>query len=359
MYQCLIIFFAFPIQKLLIRMAFKRLRSSNNMTKKVLIVGSGESGMNFYNSFVKNSNFGYSLTGFVDEHKSPALNGAWLGKPSDIEQVISEHELDDIIVTAPHTNETQLKSIVDVAEKEGKRIHILPEFQQFGSGRMQVQYLGNVPMITLRSLPLDIMENKFHKRVFDILFSVFAIVFFLSWLFPLIALLIKLTSKGPVLFKQERWGRYNRPIQCYKFRSMIASSRDVDEKGVYQQARRHDPRVTTIGRFLRKTNLDELPQFFNVLAGSMSVVGPRPHPIPLNIASKKEVEHYMMRNWVKPGITGYAQIKGYRGETTLISQMEKRVEADIWYIENWTFWLDIQIIVQTVVNMVKGEENAV
>lgn len=358
MYQCIFIFFAFPMQKIVVRLMFKKLRSSDNLTKKVLIVGSGETGMNFYNRFVKNEHFGYSLTGFVDEHHDPSLNGSWLGKPSDLEHVISKHELDDIVITAPHTNESQLRSIVDVADKEGKRIHIVPDFQQFSAGKMQVRYLGNVPMITLRSLPLDAMENKFHKRLFDMLFSVFVIIFFLSWLFPLIALVIKLTSKGPVMFKQERWGRYNRPIICYKFRSMVCTSKDVDDKGVYQQAKKDDPRITPIGKFLRKTNLDELPQFFNVLLGSMSVVGPRPHPIPLNLASKGAVDNYMMRNWVKPGITGYAQIKGFRGETRKLSQMEKRVEADIWYMENWTFWLDLQIIVQTLVNMVKGEKNA-
>jgi putative colanic acid biosynthesis UDP-glucose lipid carrier transferase len=175
---------------------------------------------------------------------------------------------------------------------------------------------------------------------------------------PIISLIIKMTSKGPVFFKQERWGLNNKPIICYKFRSMVVSSVDVDEAGNYQQARKNDPRVTRIGAFLRKTNLDELPQFFNVFLGSMSVVGPRPHPVPLNIQSKDSVENYMMRHWVKPGITGWAQVNGYRGETKKPYLMQKRVEFDVWYIENWTFWLDLQIILQTLVNMVKTEENA-
>lgn len=357
-FQCGFIFLLFPIQKLIVREVFKRICRSGNLTKKVLIIGSGEHGMDFYNRIVKDAQYGYSLTGFIDDKRDPLLNGSYLGKPSDLEHVISKHELDDIIVTAPHTETSQLKTIVEVAEKEGKRIHILPNYHQFSPGRVQIRHLGNVPLVSLRSLPLDAMENKFHKRLFDIAFSFCVIVCVLSWLFPLIALVIKLTSKGPVMFKQERWGRYNRPIICYKFRSMVCTSKDVDEKGVYQQAKKDDPRITPIGKFLRKTNLDELPQFFNVLYGSMSVVGPRPHPIPLNIASKGAVDNYMMRNWVKPGITGYAQIKGFRGETRKLSQMEKRVEADIWYMENWTFWLDLQIIVQTLVNMVKGEKNA-
>lgn len=139
---------------------------------------------------------------------------------------------------------------------------------------------------------------------------------------------------------------------------MVANCKNVDENGNYLQAQKNDPRVTRIGKFLRKTNLDELPQLFNVLFGSMSLVGPRPHPVPLNISSKDSIEKYMMRHWVKPGITGWAQVHGYRGETRDRFTMKKRVKYDLWYIENWTFWLDLQIIVQTLVNMIKGEKNA-
>jgi putative colanic acid biosynthesis UDP-glucose lipid carrier transferase len=191
-----------------------------------------------------------------------------------------------------------------------------------------------------------------------VVFSLSLILFVFSWLFPIIAIIIKLGSKGPVFFKQERWGLNNKPITCYKFRSMVAASRDVDENGNYVQASKNDPRITKIGAFLRKSNLDELPQFFNVLFGSMSVVGPRPHPVPLNLQSKGCVDNYMKRLWVKPGITGWAQVNGYRGETRNPYLMQKRVELDMWYIENWKFSLDLQIILQTLVNMVKGEKNA-
>lgn len=192
----------------------------------------------------------------------------------------------------------------------------------------------------------------------DITLSLFAIVFLFSWLSPIISLIIKLTSKGPVFFKQDRWGLNNKTISCLKFRTMVTQSCDIDEEGNYLQARKDDPRVTRIGKFLRKTSLDELPQLFNVLVGSMSLVGPRPHPVPLNITSKDSVEKYMMRHWVKPGITGWAQVHGYRGETKDGFLMKKRVKYDLWYIEHWTFWLDLQIMVQTLVNMVKGEKNA-
>ncbi len=354
----LLILAIFPLQKLGIRVFFKTMRQRSQTARKVLIVGAGNPGMDFYRQFVKDPQYGYALTGFVDDEVKTSLNGHYLGRTTDIDKVIASHELDDIIVTIPMNNETQLRRIVSVGEKEGKRIRIIPQYERFSTGRIQVDKLGNLPIITLRSQPLDIVDNKFYKRCFDIVFSSLVTVFVLSWLMPLIAILIKLGSKGPVFFKQERWGLNNRPIVCYKFRTMVTSSSDVNEKGEYQQAKKDDPRVTRIGRFLRKTNLDELPQFLNVLTGSMSVVGPRPHPVPLNMQSKDSIENYMLRHWVRPGITGWAQVNGYRGETRQPHLMKKRVEFDVWYIENWTFLLDLQIVVQTLVNMVKGDKNA-
>lgn len=353
-----LIFVLFPAQKLLIRVVFKKLRNSHNYSRKVLIVGAGKTGINFYQNCVVNDQYGYQLTGFLDDEHQPELNGEYLGKTSDIETVIAKYELDDIVVTLPITKEKEIQKIVSVGEREGKRVRIVPDYHVFGNGKMHVDSLGNLSVITLRSLPLDDLDNKIYKRIFDILLSVFAIVFLFSWLFPIISIIIKLTSKGPVFFTQERWGLNNTTIRCLKFRTMVSNSKDVDDDGNYLQAQKNDPRITPIGRFLRKTNLDELPQFFNVLFGSMSVVGPRPHPVPLNLTSKDNVEKYMMRHWVKPGITGWAQVHGYRGETRDKFLMKKRVKYDLWYIEHWTFWLDLQIMVQTLVNMVKGEKNA-
>jgi putative colanic acid biosynthesis UDP-glucose lipid carrier transferase len=354
----LLIFILLPTVKLLIRILFKKLRNSNNYARKVLIVGAGENGMNFYENCVANHFYGYQLTGFLDDEKQPQLNGEYLGKTEDIENVIANYEVDDIVVALPVTKEMQIRKIVAVGEREGKRVRIVPDYTTFSGGKMHVDSLGSLSVITLRSLPLDYLDNKFYKRIFDIIFSVLGIVFLFSWLFPIIASIIKLTSKGPVLFKQDRWGLNNKVITCLKFRTMVANCKNVDENGNYLQAQKNDPRVTRIGKFLRKTNLDELPQLFNVLFGSMSLVGPRPHPVPLNISSKDSIEKYMMRHWVKPGITGWAQVHGYRGETRDRFTMKKRVKYDLWYIENWTFWLDLQIIVQTLVNMIKGEKNA-
>ena len=358
MIHILSIFSLFPFQKLGVRLLFKRLRKSNSLTRKVLIIGARDTGMDFYQHFVKNKQYGYKLTGFLDDIKNPSLNGDYLGSTNDLDNIIENHELDEIIVTLPSSEANQIDRIVAIGEREGKRIRIIPDYQRFGNGKLEIEKLGTMPVITLRSLPLDIVDNKIFKRFFDIIFSSIVIICVFSWLFPIIAILIKISSKGPVFFKQERWGLNNRTIICYKFRSMVTTSTDVDEDGKYRQASKNDPRITSIGKFLRKSNLDEMPQFFNVLFGSMSVVGPRPHPVPLNVASKDHVEKYMMRHWVKPGITGWAQVNGYRGETKKPYLMKKRVEFDLWYIENWTFWLDLQIIVQTLVNMVKGEKNA-
>jgi putative colanic acid biosynthesis UDP-glucose lipid carrier transferase len=356
--HCSLIFLVLPVEKLVIRLLLKKIRNSNGHVRKVLIVGSGHTAMDFYKHYVKNKQFGYQLAGFVDDQPVPTLNGHYLGKTSDLNRVISNHELDDIIVTSPGAHRTTVEEIISIGEQEGKRIRIIPDFQGVNNVKLHMEQLGELPIITVRSLPLDFSDNKLLKRTFDLVVSIILIIGVFSWLFPIIALIIKLTSKGPVFFKQERWGLNNRTIVCWKFRSMVASSKDTDEQGRYQQATKNDPRVTPIGRFLRKSNLDELPQFFNVLLGSMSLVGPRPHPVPLNKISKDSIEKYMMRHWVKPGITGWAQVSGYRGETKVPYLMKKRVEHDLWYMENWTFWLDLQILVQTVVNMVKGEKNA-
>lgn len=178
------------------------------------------------------------------------------------------------------------------------------------------------------------------------------------WLWPIIAILIKLSSPGPVFFKQERWGRNNKKFFAYKFRSMKPDCSDIDHNGKYLQAKKDDERITKIGKFLRSTSLDELPQFINVLKGEMSIVGPRPHPTPLNMESRNTVKLYMLRHLVTPGITGWAQIKGFRGETRNLSQMQERINHDVWYIENWTIWLDIQIMLLTLWLLIKGDKNA-
>lgn len=204
----------------------------------------------------------------------------------------------------------------------------------------------------------EAINNNLAKRVFDLAVSLIATVLIFSWLFPIIAIIIKLTSKGPVFFLQERHGAGNEVFKCYKFRTMKTDSEHLDENGKFKQASLNDNRITKIGAFLRKTSLDELPQFFNVIRGEMSVVGPRPHAVLMNEEVEKHIEEYNLRHLVKPGITGLAQVNGHRGETKQIEMLQTRVDNDLRYIEVWNNALDFHIVVKTAKNMIVGEENA-
>ena len=219
--------------------------------------------------------------------------------------------------------------------------------------RVNIDFFDNVPVLSFRKEPLKDNLNQLLKRSFDIVFSSFVILLILSWLYPIIAFLIKISSKGSVLFKQQRSGLDNQEFVCYKFRSMRQSV-DADSR----QATQKDKRVTGIGSFLRKTSLDEFPQFINVFLGNMSIVGPRPHMLKHTEEYSALIKKYMVRQLVKPGITGAAQIRGYRGETKELNDMEARVKWDVWYIENWTLFLDINIIFRTVFDFLKGDEKA-
>lgn len=334
-----------------------RLRANRHRTKNVLIVGTGETGIDFYHTITKNGHFGYHCVGFVGDQVHSQYNDRYLGKISELTRILEANEVDDVIVALPEYSREQTESILVASERAAKSVRFIPNVHQYCSPTVSMNLLGTIPLVNIRSFPLDDPGLSRMKRAFDICFTVVMFVAF-SWLFLLIAILIKATSKGPVFFKQERWGLKNRKITCYKFRSMIVQTSEVDANGRFLQATRNDSRVTPIGRFLRKTNLDELPQFFNVLKGEMSFVGPRPHATPHHMEARENVQHYMRRQMVKPGITGWAQVNGCRGETSQSGQMQKRVEYDIWYIENYSFWLDCQIIFQTMVNMIKGDKNA-
>jgi putative colanic acid biosynthesis UDP-glucose lipid carrier transferase len=235
---------------------------------------------------------------------------------------------------------------------------LIPDLEKYTNANIEVADLGIMPVLNYKKLPLDRLENRLVKRFFDLLFSILFFVFIGIWLLPLLSIFIKYSSKGPIFFRQIRWGLSNEQIVCYKFRSMTIDSNDLDESGNYAQATLNDPRVTRLGKFLRKTSLDELPQFWNVLIGNMSVIGPRPHPVPLNMASIETVENYMLRHIVKPGISGWAQVNGFRGETKSIADMQKRVDHDLYYIHRWNIFFDIQIVLQTIINIFRGDQNA-
>jgi putative colanic acid biosynthesis UDP-glucose lipid carrier transferase len=324
----------------------------------IILVGSTPAAQNFIETVKKYYYYGYKCTGFVDEAPSDIKDCEYLGNINQLGQILLKNPINEVVIALPNDKYALIQQCIDVCDFHKTKVRILPDLRQYATSSAYVNNIGRLPVINVGALPLDRWENKLLKRSFDVVFS---ILFFLTigiWMFPLIALFIKLSSKGPVFFKQERWGLNNKLLICYKFRTMDQNSKDVDEDGKYQQAQKGDPRITSIGRILRKTNLDELPQFWNVLIGNMSVVGPRPHPTPLNMESMHTVDNYMLRHIILPGISGWAQVNGCRGETKTSEEMQERVDFDLSYIHRWTFWLDCQIILQTIINLIRGDQNA-
>lgn len=261
----------------------------------------------------------------------------------------------DLYVTVMPNRLLEVSALVEEADKQGLRLKFIPDFGTHLFSDYDTNYLGDkFPIITTRKEPLEEIDARFKKRLFDLVFSGMVAIFVLWWLIPIIALLIKLDSKGPVFFLQNRTGRNNKPFKVIKFRTMKV----LEEDDKFIQAKKGDERITRIGEFLRKTSLDEFPQFINVLKGEMSVVGPRPHPLLLNIQFHEIINKYMVRHFVKPGITGWAQVHGFRGETKDLEDMENRIKYDIYYLENWTAMFDVRIIFMTIINMFRGEDNA-
>jgi putative colanic acid biosynthesis UDP-glucose lipid carrier transferase len=312
---------------------------------------------NFYRSGMLINNLQYTIVGFVGE-RSTSGGGIYLGTIDQLDSILQQHKVDEVFLALPSYQTEQINFVIEQCELQKVQVNVINDFNHLGvSSRKLTNYAG-FPVVGLRYFPLDDAENRFFKRLFDILFSFIVIVVVLSWLIPIMGLLIKFGSRGPVFFLQERWGLNNKKIKCFKFRTMYTPKVKSEGDKEFRQTEKNDSRVTKLGRILRKTSLDELPQFINVLMGQMSVVGPRPHPIPLSLESKDIVQHYMHRHLVKPGITGWAQVNGSRGEIHNTEDMKKRVSFDLWYIENWSFWIDCQIIFQTIVNLIKGDEKA-
>jgi putative colanic acid biosynthesis UDP-glucose lipid carrier transferase len=357
-YYLLTLFGLLTLTKYIVRKNVHSAIFQGKLLDNVIIVGASPSGIDFYETINKYYYYGYKCIGFVDNLQTQ-LNGCpYLGPVDNLSILIKEKRIDEVVIALPETDTDTIQFCLEVCDFYSTKARIIPNLQQYATANIQVNNIGLMPVINVRSLPLDKKENQVLKSVFDVAFSVSFFLFLGWWLLPLIALAVKLTSRGPVIFRQERWGLNNEKITCYKFRTMVEGSSETDEEGYFQQARKRDPRVTRLGAFLRKTNMDELPQFWNVLLGNMSVVGPRPHPTPLNLESMHTVENYMLRHLVKPGITGWAQVNGCRGETKEPGSMQRRINFDLYYIHRWTFWLDCQIILQTVINILRGDQNA-
>ncbi len=344
--------------KYLLRKSIHSALYHGRLFDKILLVGSTPAAINFYETIRKYYYYGYECVGFIDENPT-SINGCkYYGNIAALESTLRNELIDEVVIALPKSDDSKIQRCMEICDYHRTKVRILPDLHQYVSTSTTVNKIGMMPTISVIDLPLDQWQNKLLKRCFDIIFSL--LVFFTVGiiLFPIIALFIKLSSKGSVFFKQERWGLNNEKIICYKFRTMFKESTDIDENGKFQQAKKNDPRITFIGRFLRQTNLDELPQFLNVLLGNMSVVGPRPHPTPLNNESIHTIENYMLRHIVLPGISGWAQVNGCRGETKTSNDMQRRVDFDLYYIHRWTFWLDCQIILQTIINIIRGDQNA-
>lgn len=324
-------------------------------SRTIIIVGSGRVGQDIFEYFEHYKHSGYKVLGFFDDKAARVADiGLYLGNIDDCISYVLENNVDEIFCALPVSQSDKIEQLMLKADQHLIRFKIIPEYYINSKKRsMVVQNFDHIPVISIRPEPLESMFNRMIKRLFDIVFSLFVIIFIISWLFPILAILIKLESKGPVFFVQKRSGKNNVPFKCYKFRSMRVNT-DADRK----QAVKGDKRITKIGAFIRRTSLDEFPQFFNVLIGNMSVVGPRPHMLSHTEEYSQLIDKFMVRHFLKPGITGWAQTNGLRGETKTTDHILHRVEADVWYLENWSFLLDLKIIFLTFWNVIKGDDNA-
>lgn len=346
------IFIGITILKYSFIYALRWYRTKGKNYRNIILLGSDDSTQKTLQLFQNKKEFGYQVVGFFTNKNSN--NNLFKGGIKDCFDFVLNNQIDEIYCSLTELSQEEIKQITLFANTNHLVVKLIPDANELSSKNYQTEYYDDsLLVLNVKKLPFENSENKLKKRVFDILFSLFILIFVMSWLTPIIWLLIKLDSKGPVFFKQKREGLNSELFVCYKFRSMrinVASNHNHTVK--------NDVRVTKLGSFLRKTSLDELPQFFNVLQGNMSVVGPRPHLKSLSIEYQKNVNNYLERHAMKPGITGLAQVRGYRGEIRKKSDIKNRIRLDIFYIENWSILLDIKIILQTIFNVYKGEEKA-
>lgn len=315
--------------------------------RRVVIVGEEKNTNHLVEFFNDNPNYGYKHLKLFD------LQSNKKEKIQECFQFVLENRIDEIYCALSDLSNTDVNNFIDFADNNLKTLKFLPDEKEVTARNLKLDYYGYIPIVSLRNIPLDYTANKIIKRIFDLLFSSIIIVGFLSWLIPILAIFIKLESKGPIFFKQKRNGLNYHEFDCFKFRSMT-----INEIADIEQVSKNDPRITKIGKFIRKTSIDELPQFFNVFLGEMSVVGPRPHMVSHTEMYAKKVDKFMVRHFIKPGITGLAQTNGFRGEVESEIDIINRVKYDIYYLENWTLFLDIKIVFLTVINTIKGEEKA-
>lgn len=341
------------LYRLIFRHFVKIYRRKEGNRRTVALVGDGSNMVELYEEMTADPTSGFKVVGYFAEHPSDNYpkECCYLGTPQEVIPKKSKAEQLYCGLTSSHSKE--ILPIISYCENNLIHFYSVPNVRNYLKRRMHLELIGSVPVLDIRQEPLAQPENRLAKRLFDIVFSLLFLCTIFPIIFIIIGLAIKITSPGPIFFKQKRSGKENKEFWCYKFRSMRVN-KDSDKV----QATLNDPRKTRLGNFMRKTSIDELPQFINVLLGDMSVVGPRPHMLKHTEEYSKLIDKYMVRHLVKPGITGWAQVTGFRGETKELWQMEGRVERDIWYLEHWTFVLDLYIIYKTVKNAIKGEKEA-
>lgn len=323
-----------------------RLHLGGNI-RKVVIIGLNQKTDLLRKFFTSNPVYGYKL------YKTFDVKGSENNTLQECMEYVLSEQIDEIYASVAELSNKDLVKLIEFVDNNLKILKFLPDNKEIYSKKLDFSYYGVLPILSMRKIPMDEPLNKFLKRSFDIVLSLIVIVGILSWLTPILGLLIKLESKGPVFFKQKRNGLDYKEFYCYKFRSMIPNP-----MADLHQMTKGDERVTRIGKIIRKTSMDELPQFINVLKGDMSVVGPRPHMVSHTHMYAERVNKFMVRHFIKPGITGLAQVSGFRGEVDSESHIINRVKYDIFYLENWSLFLDLKIVFQTIYNALRGEEKA-
>lgn len=341
--------------RLIFRHFVKIYRRKGGNRRTVALVGDGSNMVELYEEMTADPTSGFKVVGYFAEHPSDNYPKEchYLGTPQEVIPYLKKSKAEQLYCGLTSSHSKEILPIISYCENNLIHFYSVPNVRNYLKRRMHLELIGNVPVLDIRQEPLAQPENRLAKRLFDIVFSLLFLCTIFPIIFIIIGLAIKITSPGPIFFKQKRSGEEKKEFWCYKFRSMRVN-KDSDKV----QATLNDPRKTRLGNFMRKTSIDELPQFINVLLGDMSVVGPRPHMLKHTEEYSKLIDKYMVRHFVKPGITGWAQVTGFRGETKKLWQMEGRVERDIWYLEHWTFMLDLYIIYKTVKNAVKGEKEA-
>ncbi|MDQ6843104.1 MAG: undecaprenyl-phosphate glucose phosphotransferase [Bacteroidota bacterium] len=332
----------------------KYFKNRHPFIKRVVILGYNETAKKLAR-YIEEDGINTELVGYIEDQNNlhELSHYPIISDINNALQVSKDNRIEEIYSTITPEQNKDIYTLMYEAEKEFIRFKIVPNLSKFINQAVHVDYYRDLPILSLRSEPLVDVGNRLKKRIVDVIISTLVILFILSWMIPLLGLLIYLESRGPIFFFQKRTGKNNKEFFCMKFRSMQANS-----ESELKQATKADVRVTRIGKFIRKTSLDEFPQFLNVFKGEMSVVGPRPHMLKHTNDFSKTVDQYMIRQFLKPGITGWAQINGLRGEITSPDQIKSRVNKDLWYLENWTLWLDIQILFLTIYQVFKGDKNA-